>query len=260
MDVGQDAVFFNNPDLPETRSEMALPLTVGDRVLGALDVQSTEPGAFSLGDIATLQLLADQVAIAIENARLFSENQAVLESTRRAYSELSREAWLKLIHTHPKLATIANKYDILYTPGEGWSSEMIKAAQTGSSVYTNNGTVTIPIKENDHILGILRLSKPASESWSKDELALAETLAQQLYLALENARLFQEAQRRAVRERLASEITAKMRNSNDPQVILQTAVQELRQALDLQRDQAPPQQAFQSAKGSSYNGGKASKD
>jgi GAF domain-containing protein/HAMP domain-containing protein len=189
MDVGKDAVFFNNPDLPETRSEMALPLKVGDRILGALDVQSTEPDAFTQEDIATLQLLADQVAIAIENARLFSENQTVLEGIHRAYRELSREAWIKLIHTHSELGTIANKYDILYTPGEGWSAEMIRAAESGSSVYTKNGTVAIPIKEKDHILGVLRLSKPASESWSKEELALAETLAQQLYLALENARL-----------------------------------------------------------------------
>jgi GAF domain-containing protein len=135
---------------------------------------------------------------------------------------------------------------------------MIRAAESGSSVYTKNGTVAIPIKEKDHILGVLRLSKPASESWSKEELALAETLAQQLYLALENARLFQEAQRRAVRERLASEITGKMRMTNDPQFILQTAVQELRQALNLPHDRVTRQQSIQSVKDSSNNGDNAS--
>jgi GAF domain-containing protein/HAMP domain-containing protein len=258
MDVGQDAVFFNNPDLPETRSEMALPLVVGDRVLGALDVQSAEPDAFTQEDIATLQLLADQVAVAIDNARLFSENQAVLEAVHRAYGEQSREAWSNLLQFNPELGTVANKYDILYTPGQGWSSEMVQAAQAGDTVNTSNGTVAIPIKERDHILGILRLRKPNSESWTHDELALAETLAQQLYLALENARLFQETQRRAVRERLASEITAKMRLSNDPQVILQTAVQELRQALKIQLDQARVQPKLQPAEIPSDNGGNAS--
>ncbi len=72
LDVGDEAVRFDNPLLPDTRSEMALPLIAGDRVLGALDVQSTEPAAFSQEDIAVLQLVADQVAVAIANARLFA--------------------------------------------------------------------------------------------------------------------------------------------------------------------------------------------
>ena len=60
LDVGLDAVYFNNPDLPGTRSEMALPLVVGGQILGALDVQSTESQAFSEEDSSTLQILAEQ--------------------------------------------------------------------------------------------------------------------------------------------------------------------------------------------------------
>ena len=86
------------------------------------------------------------------------------------------------------------------------------------------------IQEHGKIIGILRLRKPEGHPWSKEELTLVENLTEQLYLALENARLYSESQRRAERERLASNIVARMRTSNDPQVILQTAVQELRQA------------------------------
>ena len=75
LDVGQDAVHFDNPLLPNTRSEMALPLTVRGRVIGALDVQSTKEAAFSDEDVATLQTMADQLAIAIENARLYEEER-----------------------------------------------------------------------------------------------------------------------------------------------------------------------------------------
>jgi len=75
LDVGQDAVHFDNPLLPSTRSEMALPLTVRGRVIGALDVQSTKEAAFSDEDIATLQTIADQLAAAIENARLYEEER-----------------------------------------------------------------------------------------------------------------------------------------------------------------------------------------
>ncbi len=75
------AVRFDNPLLPRTRSEMALPLMVGDRVLGALDVQSTEPAVFSEEDIAVLQLVADQVAVAVDNALKFSQEAELLEAT-----------------------------------------------------------------------------------------------------------------------------------------------------------------------------------
>lgn len=78
LDVGADAVHFANPDLPGTRSEMALPLRVGERVIGALDVQSVEPDAFDEDDLVVLQTMADQVAVAIENTGL------IQTETRRA--------------------------------------------------------------------------------------------------------------------------------------------------------------------------------
>jgi GAF domain-containing protein len=81
LDVGEESVRFDNPLLPETRSEVALPLVVGGQVLGALDVQSTEPAAFAKEDVAVLQLVADQVAVAVDNALKFSEEGKVLEAT-----------------------------------------------------------------------------------------------------------------------------------------------------------------------------------
>ena len=81
LDAGQERVRFDNPLLPRTRSEMALPLAVGDQVLGALDVQSTQANAFSEGDIAVLQLVADQVAVAVDNVRRLSEEAELLEAT-----------------------------------------------------------------------------------------------------------------------------------------------------------------------------------
>lgn len=85
LDVGAEPVRFDNPLLPYTRSEMALPLGVGDRVLGALDVQSTQADAFSQADIDVLQLVADQVAVAVDNARKFSEEAGLLEATSPLY-------------------------------------------------------------------------------------------------------------------------------------------------------------------------------
>ncbi len=86
LDVGKEAVWFNNPFLPDTRSEMALPLAVGDQVIGALTVQSTEEVAFSAEDISSLQAMADQLAVAINNARLHQQNTQLLkQAARRAH-------------------------------------------------------------------------------------------------------------------------------------------------------------------------------
>jgi GAF domain-containing protein len=97
LDVGEDAYHFDNPELPNTRSEMALPLFYGGRLFGALDVQSTEPNAFSEDDISALRVLADQVSMAINNALLFEQLQASIDSERRAYGEISRTAWNEII-------------------------------------------------------------------------------------------------------------------------------------------------------------------
>jgi PAS domain S-box-containing protein len=83
LDVGKDAVHFDNPLLPSTRSEMALPLQVGERIIGALDVQSNREAAFDEEDLEILQLMADQLAAAIEKTRLFERAQAVLEEQLR---------------------------------------------------------------------------------------------------------------------------------------------------------------------------------
>ena len=97
LDTGADAVFFDNPDLPETRSEMALPLRVGTTTVGALDVQSIEPNAFSEEDVEVLSILADEVSVAIENARLYEESQRVLADAQTAFGEFTQGAWQKMI-------------------------------------------------------------------------------------------------------------------------------------------------------------------
>ena len=85
LDVGEDAVHFDNPLLPYTRSEVTLPLMVGGRLLGVLDVQSTEEAAFDEDDVRALQSMADQIAVALENARRLSDEALLLEATSPIY-------------------------------------------------------------------------------------------------------------------------------------------------------------------------------
>jgi GAF domain-containing protein len=224
--------------MPDTRSEIALPLIVGEKLLGALDVHSVEVAAFNADHQLSLQLLADQVAIAIENARLFSENQTTLEASKRAYGDLSRDAWGTLLRTRPELGFLCTVQDAVNQVHGDWPEEMAMARQENQIVYIDSKTIAIPIRIRDQVTGAVRLRKPDDAGkWTEKEIDLMQTITDQLSVALESARLYQETQRRADRERLAGEITAHLRSSNDPQTILQTAVQELRQALQASRAQ-----------------------
>jgi len=94
--VHQDARYIPNPDLPHTRSEIALPLKIANRVVGALDVQSTQEAAFSEEDVTVLQTMADLIVIAIENARLFQETQQALQEVQAAQRQYIAQEWERL--------------------------------------------------------------------------------------------------------------------------------------------------------------------
>ncbi|OQY35892.1 MAG: hypothetical protein B6I38_00980 [Anaerolineaceae bacterium 4572_5.1] len=233
LDVGEDAVFFDNPDLPETRSEMALPLIAGDELLGVIDVQSKREAAFSNEDISVLQTLADQIAIAIENARLLTERQEALATAQRAYGERSQKAWGELLRSQPELgflSTLAHKP--LPTTGD-WEPGMRETIQRGEITTIDKRTIAIPIILRDQVLGVVRLQKSKKANpWNDNEIELMDSLIDQLELALESARLYRETQQRAERERLVTDITTKIRSTTDPEQMLKTAVEELKLALN----------------------------
>jgi GAF domain-containing protein len=236
LEAGEDAVRLATAELPETRSEAAIPLRSRGQVLGALTVQDTQPGAFDQDTIAVLQTMADQVGVALDNARLFTESQLALEASRRAYGELSHEAWRELLRARPEWG-YTYAHDSI-APAEGdWCPEMLQAVQTSRSVRGRDReeqTLAVPLKVRDEVIGVLSFEKgEADKVWTREEFALIEILVDQLGQALESARLYQDTQRRAERERLTSEVTARMRETLDLETVLKTAVQEVRQAMGL---------------------------
>jgi GAF domain-containing protein len=235
LEAEEDAVRLATVELPDTRSEAALPLHSRGQVLGALTVQSTQPGAFDQDTMVALQIMADQVAVALDNARLFAEAREALEAERRAYSELSREAWGELLKVQANLGFLKSKRR-LSPAGDVWRPDMGTAIQTGQTVVSEDGAtnLTTPIKARGQVIGVIGARKPDDAgAWTQDEIVLLETLAEQLSVALESARLYQDTQRRAVRERLTGEVTARMRETFDVETVLKTAAQEVRQALGL---------------------------
>ena len=219
LDVGQEAVRFSNPNLPETRSELALPIITQDRVLGALTIQSTRHAAFDEDDIVVLQGIADSLGSAIENARLFSEVQDSLAEIQGLHRQYLEHAWRE--------ATAGQE-----TPGYTYTS---RAASSGA-LATTIRTVNVPIKVRDQVIGnILLEAEPPKEGlaqeeaggWTRQEKTLIESVADQVAQALENARLLEETQRSAEQERLRASITSKVWASPDMDRILRTTIEEL---------------------------------
>lgn len=251
LNVGEDAVFFNNPDLPETRSEMALPLRLRGRVIGVLDVQSIEANAFTEKDVETIGILADQIAIAIENARLISESRQALAESQSLYGDFINRAWER--------KTEQSALGYYHTAGAGhlinepveWD-EVQNALKTGRLVITapsrkshkqeTISAVAVPIRLQNQVIGILDIrSADPDRTWTEDEIAVIEATSERLALALENARLFEETSSRASREHAVAEITSKIRETNDPQIMIRTAIEELQRVLNVSRVEIVPQ-------------------
>jgi len=198
---------FDNPLLPYTRSEIALPLMVGDRVLGALNVQSSREADFGPQDIETMKNMAGQVAIALENARLFQEAQLVIRELRTVQQQYLLEAWSGFSEENEKL-----EYRI------------------GDEDEANVRKLAVPISLRDQILGQIVLE--GSGEWTPDQQSLVDAVATQAAIALENARLVSESRQIALRERMVAEINSRVWASATIDGVLQTAIKELGRRLN----------------------------
>jgi len=216
LDVGTDAVFFNNPDLPLTRSEVALPLLIRNRVLGVLDIQSDRPQAFSMEDIDVLQTLSDQIAIAIENARLLDETQAAIIQLEALTSIRTQEAWNQKLREHGRAFT--------YTP-LGLRAEKIP--------QDKGKAMSAPIVLRGRKIGNISIARKGEGKWSQLDEGLLEEVASQVGLAVDNIRLLEEATQRARQEQTVGKLAARFSQSLDLDTLLQTAVRELGQLPDV---------------------------
>lgn len=241
LEAKEDTVRLEQLELPDTRSEAALPLRSRGQVLGAISVQHTEPGAFDQDTVVVLQTMADQLAVALDNARLFADREQALASIQRAYGELSREAWAEILRAQPDLGFRSDEHGIS-PAGATWRPEMEQAMRSGQTVRGNGldgdgkRTLAVPIKVRGQVVGVLDTYKPAEAGdWTQDEITLLESIAEQLDTALESARLYQDTQRRAAREAAIRRVTEEMRRAVDIEAILQNTVSELAKALGAPR-------------------------
>ena len=234
LDVGHDAVFFDNPFLPNTRSEIALPLHAGKQVIGALDVQSEQSNAFSENDIEVLTTLADQVSIAIQNARTLDEAKRSLAEAQSAFGRVIQEAWKVLQPQEVGLGFELSGQSIrsLKEPSKDEAvNEALEKGQIVSSKTNDSETVAIPIRLRNEIIGVMNLKIPSGMQITNDDVEIAQAVADRLSLAIETATLLETSRRRADIEKLTTNISAQVSSSTRFDSILKTAAEELSRAL-----------------------------
>jgi len=236
-----DEVRLRIPELSQTRSEAALPIRSRGQVLGALSIQSDQPNAFTPENLAIFQLLAEQLGIALDNAYLFAESQATLRSLEQAYAERTRADWRQALLSlrMPLAFRSAARGSLFIEPLQ--APDALRALRNGEVVVETESPssagrsfINVPIRIRGYVIGLLRTYKPAERGpWSEEEIEALKTIAEQVGVALEVARLYGDTQRRAERERLLAEITTKIRSVSDPQGMIQVAMEALRQALNV---------------------------
>jgi GAF domain-containing protein len=210
---GQDSVFFNNPDLPESLSEIALPLRVGTESLGVLDIQSKQIDAFPQEEVNILSTLADQVSVAIQNARSYQQTREALAQAEAASVQLSEQHWKQFL----------TRQDV-----QGFSFDGVDTTQLTPSDKQRPHSLSIPLSLRGTKIGTIKLSASDPERmWTDDEISMVQAAAERTSLALESARLLKEAQKRAAKERVIGEISAKIGSSSNLESLLQIAIQEL---------------------------------
>ncbi len=236
LDTGTDAVFFNNPDLPETRSEMALPLKHGASVMGVLDVQSTLPSAFNDEDAGTLSTLANQLAIVITNLQTRDEADVGPTSGRMSSRgrQLSRAEKSSGYSINPDGTISSVPPKIIPSLDKAITSgEIVILAQPPTGSFPS---LAVPVKFRDRVVGIIHVeAAEPNRRWSDDEVAMVQAISDRAAFALENARLFEGATRRAEQEETIARVTTQIGSSTDFTRILQTTIQELGQALGASR-------------------------
>jgi PAS domain S-box-containing protein len=241
LDVGEDAAHFVNPDLPDTRSEMALSLVSRGQIIGVLDVQSVRETAFTEEDVAVLQTMADQLANAIANARLFEETASRAERLA-VVNRIARAAGAATLNLDDLMETVyreiasifqadtffialydekTNELEFPLVMEDGVRETIEQSSLSGltSFVITEKKPLLVrdleregddlpppvlfsegftpswlgvPMLVGERVIGVISVQSYRPYAYGEEEQLLLSTIADQVAVAVENARLFEE--------------------------------------------------------------------
>jgi GAF domain-containing protein/HAMP domain-containing protein len=234
LDVGEDAVWFDTPELSETHSEMALPLVSRDQqVVGILDVQSTERDAFSDDDIEILQLLADQVSVALQNARLLEQTRSALTELETLQREQRRRGWARVVNRMRPQAYEYDRVDVHPVLPMPVPTDLVEGSAAHQMIVDGGSPYLMePMRYRDETLAVLSLSDP-ERVWTEEEMELVKSVSEQVAIALENARLFEETQRTARQQELLNLVLQTASTTTNAEEALRKIALILAEGLDM---------------------------
>lgn len=252
-EVDRNTVHARNELLPNTRAELALPLIDGDEIIGALDLQSTRADAFKPVEVQSLRVMANQITVAIRNARLFEEKdhslkenkrlfieaEAALRENQRLNSQLRREAWASFLDEQPDVEGVTYSGADESEQIPAWTPEMMRAVERHRTISERNAdgrkVIAVPIMLRDQVLGAIEIAVGDHDVSDDDIADMIQTIAERLAVTLDNARLFEESQNATVQEQRINEIVRKYQQANTIDDLLQITLQELSTSLDAER-------------------------
>jgi GAF domain-containing protein len=248
-----DGIHRRNELLPDTEVEVAFPLKIGGTVIGALDLQSRYRSAFAPDDLPILQSLADSIAVAIDNARLFEqteerlqENQQLIEQMRRAVQEVERlnrdltvQAWSSYLDhkTEQQLGVEVDFASNGVKRGPAWTPSLREAVQSNLLVHqqSENGvTVSVPLRVRGQAIGAMEFELENGD-FTAEDVDLVQAVAERFGLAVESTRLYEESRRVAQRETTLNEIGSRLQRSNSIDAVLAEAARGLQASLGANR-------------------------
>jgi GAF domain-containing protein len=235
-----------NELLPNTRSELAVAIMDGERIIGALDVQSTRANAFSTVDIQALQVVANQLGIAIRNARLFQaqatslqenkrlflESEANLREIQRLNRQLTRKAWGDYLLDKRDLSGIILDKSLTDVQKDAqWTPRMMEASQKRRPSIvkldeTNAYIVAVPVVLRGEVIGAIEVEM-SGELRQDDSVDIIQSVAQRLALSLDNARLFEETQLNAQQQQAINQIVSQFQSALNVDELLQMTLTEI---------------------------------
>lgn len=246
-----DSLHRHNELLPDTAVEAAFPLRIGEEIIGALDLQSTNATVFDdQDDLLIFQSLADSIAVAIDNAQLveqtearLQENQRLLEQTRIAMREVERfnrelteRAWTSYLQFKGGElgVTVDFANNIVRQTAEA-TPTLETAIREGRVVQhgRDRGLVSVPVFVRGQVIGAMEFELDAA--LPPEDIALVQEVAERFGLALESARLYEESRRVAQRESLLNEISSRLQTTNTVDSLLAETARGLQSTLGANR-------------------------
>ncbi len=241
-----DPFYHRNELLPNTRSELALPILDGDKIIGALDVQSRRYEVFTSDVIQALQVVANQLGTTIRNARLFEEQEKTTRDARRLFLEsetnlreiqrlnqqLTRSGWKDYLETGKPVSGVTLQHNEMI-PNAEWTDALLEATQGRQAVTSErNGQriISVPMMLGNEVIGAIEV-EAAENTQESDITEMVNAVAQRLALSLDKARLFEESQEATAREQRINEIVTRYQSVNNVDELLRITLQELSQSL-----------------------------